>query len=85
MLWPVDALPRCGKGRGDWRATWEQQIDGGRMCLRSPFLQFAEILICLGGMAKAFSAIGPARALGVPDPLIGIPLGQLMLLVGLVV
>jgi hypothetical protein len=35
-------------------------------------------------LAKAFSAIGPARALDVGDPLIGIPFRQLLLLVGLV-
>lgn len=35
------------------------------------------------GLAKAFSAIGPARALDAFDPLIGIPFRQLLLLVGL--
>jgi hypothetical protein len=35
------------------------------------------------GLAKAFSAIGAARALDIPDPLIGIPFRQLLLLVGL--
>ena len=35
------------------------------------------------GLAKAFSAISPARVLDTPDPLIGIPFRQLLLLVGL--
>jgi hypothetical protein len=34
-------------------------------------------------LAKALSAIGPARALDTLDPLIGIPFRQLLLLVGL--
>lgn len=39
--------------------------------------------MALTGLAKAFSAIGPARALDTADPLIGIPFRQLLLLVGL--
>lgn len=35
------------------------------------------------GLAKAISALGPARALDVADPLIGIPFRQLMLVAGL--
>lgn len=41
-------------------------------------------ILALTGLAKAFSAIGPARALDTADPLIGIPFRQLLLLVGLV-
>ena len=37
----------------------------------------------LTGLAKAFSAIGAARALDTADPLIGVPFRQLLLLVGL--
>jgi hypothetical protein len=40
-------------------------------------------ILALTGLAKAFSAIGPARALDTADPLIGIPFRQLLLLVGL--
>jgi hypothetical protein len=43
----------------------------------------AGIVLVTVGAAKAFSAIGPARALDVADPLIGIPFRQLLLLVGL--
>ena len=39
--------------------------------------------MALTGVAKAFSAIGPARALDAADPLIGIPFRQVLLLVGL--
>ena len=35
------------------------------------------------GLAKVFSAIGPARALDTADPLIGVPFRQLLLVVGL--
>jgi hypothetical protein len=47
------------------------------------FLKLAGGALALTGLAKAFSAIGPARALDVPDPLIGLPFRQLLLLVGL--
>ena len=47
------------------------------------FLGLAGGALGITGLGKAFSAIGPARALDVPDPLIGIPFRQLMLLVGL--
>jgi hypothetical protein len=40
--------------------------------------------LALTGLAKAFSAIGSARALDLPDPLIGTPFRQLLLLVGLI-
>jgi hypothetical protein len=40
--------------------------------------------LALTGLAKAISAVGPARALDVADPLIGIPFRQLLLVVGLV-
>lgn len=46
-------------------------------------LQSAGILLAITGLAKALSAIGAARALDTPDPLIGIPFRQLFLLVGL--
>jgi hypothetical protein len=39
--------------------------------------------LAVTGLAKAFSAIGPARALDAFDPLIGIPFRQILLLVGL--
>jgi hypothetical protein len=48
------------------------------------FLRLAGIALALAGLAKAFSAIGPARALDIADPLVGIPFRQLLLLVGLV-
>jgi hypothetical protein len=47
------------------------------------FLNSAGAALALTGLAKAFSAIGPARALDVADPVIGIPFRQLLLLVGL--
>ena len=43
----------------------------------------AGALLFLTGLGKAFAAIGPARALDTPDPLIGIPFRQLLLVVGL--
>lgn len=39
--------------------------------------------MALTGVGKAFSAIGPARALDTLDPLVGIPFRQLLLTVGL--
>lgn len=47
------------------------------------FFWSAGLLLAITGLAKAFSAIGPARALDTADPLIGIPFRQLLLLVGL--
>jgi hypothetical protein len=47
------------------------------------FLRLAGGALALTGLAKAFSAIGAARALDAADPLIGIPFRQLLLLVGL--
>lgn len=47
------------------------------------FLRAAGALLFGTGLAKAFSAIGSARALDTLDPLIGIPFRQLFLLVGL--
>jgi hypothetical protein len=48
------------------------------------FVLFAGAVLAITALAKSFSAIGPARALDAPDPLIGIPFRQLMLVVGLV-
>jgi len=47
------------------------------------FLRLAGGFLLLVGVAKAYSAIGPARALDTVDPLVGIPFRQLFLLVGL--
>jgi hypothetical protein len=47
------------------------------------FLIPAGSALAVTGLAKAFSAIGPARALDIADPLIGIPFRQLLLVVGL--
>ena len=51
--------------------------------MMKPFLTGAGAVLVLTGLAKAFSAIGSARALDTADPLIGIPFRQLLLLVGL--
>ena len=47
------------------------------------FVRSAGVVLGVTGLAKAFSAIGPARALDPADPLIGMPFRQLLLLVGL--
>jgi len=47
------------------------------------FLKLSGGALALTGLAKALSAIGPARALDTADPLIGMPFRQLLLLVGL--
>lgn len=47
------------------------------------FIRSAGVVLATTGLAKAFSAIGMARALDTADPLIGIPFRQLLLLVGL--
>jgi hypothetical protein len=52
--------------------------------LESAFLSSAGVLLAITGAAKAFSAIGPARALDTSDPLIGLPFRQVFLLVGIV-
>jgi hypothetical protein len=41
------------------------------------------VALVLTGLAKVCGAIGAARALDTPDPLVGIPFRQLLLLVGL--
>lgn len=48
------------------------------------FLVSAGVLLAVTAVAKMFSAIGPARALDMPDPLLGLPFRQLLLLVGIV-
>jgi hypothetical protein len=50
----------------------------------SLFLKVAGSGLAATGLAKALSAIGPARALDTTDPLIGLPFRQLLLLVGLI-
>lgn len=47
------------------------------------YLKSAGILLATTGLAKAFSAVGPARALDLADPLTGIPFRKLLLVVGL--
>jgi hypothetical protein len=47
------------------------------------FVISAGVVLAITGLAKEFSAIGPARALDVADPLIGLPFRQLLLLVAL--
>lgn len=51
--------------------------------LESVFTKSAGVLLAVTGVAKAFSAIGPARALDAPDPLFGLPFRQVFLVVGL--
>lgn len=48
------------------------------------FVVTAGIVLVVTGGAKVFSAIGPARALDVADPIFGVPFRHLMLFVGLV-
>lgn len=48
------------------------------------FVVSAGLLLALTGLAKAWSAIGPARALDVAEPIIAIPFRHLLLAVGLV-
>jgi len=50
---------------------------------RQWFCLTAGTTLAATGLAKALSAIGPARALDVADPLFGIPFRYLLLLVGL--
>ncbi|MDW8382249.1 MAG: hypothetical protein RMN51_09110 [Verrucomicrobiota bacterium] len=47
------------------------------------FVIGAGFTLLITGLAKAWSAIGPARALDVADPIFGVPFRQLMLGVGL--
>lgn len=49
----------------------------------SLFVKSAGVLLCLTGVAKSFSAVGPVRALDAADPLTGVPFRLLMLFVGL--
>lgn len=48
------------------------------------FLFTAGLALAATAFGKAFSAIGPARALDALDPLVGMPFRELLLLVGLV-
>jgi len=50
---------------------------------KARFVWSAGIVLAAVGIAKAFSAAAPARALDTPDPLFTIPFRQLFLLVGL--
>lgn len=62
-----------------------QSAEPARRCRSAAwFVASAGGVLVVTGLAKAFSAIGPARALDTPDPVIGIPFRQLLLLVGLV-
>ncbi len=47
------------------------------------FVKVAGGTLALTGLGKAFSAIGPARALDAADPLLRLPFRELLLLVGL--
>jgi hypothetical protein len=47
------------------------------------FVVSAGVLLAATALGKAFSSIGPVRALDAPEPLTGIPFRQLLLLVGL--
>jgi len=47
------------------------------------FIRSAGVVLASTAVAKAFSAIGSARALDATDPLIGIPFRQLLLVIGL--
>jgi hypothetical protein len=49
---------------------------------RSWFVMSAGVVLAITGLAKVFSAVGPARALDVADPVLGMPFRQLLLLVG---
>lgn len=53
----------------------------GRM--NTAFLRSAGVILGATGLAKQLSAVGPARVLDTPDPLLGLPFRQLLLLVGL--
>lgn len=48
------------------------------------FTKSAGVVLAVTGVAKAFSAIGSARALDTPDPIFGLPFRQVFLVVGLV-
>ena len=56
--------------------------DGGRAV--KGFVLTAGTALAITGMAKAYSAIGAARALDVADPIIGVSFRDLLLSVGLV-
>jgi hypothetical protein len=52
--------------------------------IESGFLKSAGVVLAVTGLAKAFSAIGSARALDTPDPIVGLSFRQLLLSVGLI-
>lgn len=62
-------------------AAIEAGVDGGSAL--KWFVASAGAILAPTGLAKAWSAIGSARALDVADPIIGIPFRQLLLAVGL--
>jgi len=53
-----------------------------REALERFFLLSAGAALAATGLGKGLSAIGPARALDITDPLVGIPFRQLFLIVG---
>jgi hypothetical protein len=48
------------------------------------FLSLAGSVLAVTGLAKSFSAVGPARALDASDPLFSVPFRELLLMVGLI-
>lgn len=60
-----------------------EALPSGRDAMRW-FLKMAGSVLALTGLAKALSAVGPARALETADPLFGMPFRELLLVVGLV-
>ncbi len=67
---------RCVSHRGGNRPRSET--------VRSCFLSAAGVALAVTGLAKAFSAIGHARALDALDPIFGISFRHLLLSVGLI-
>lgn len=51
---------------------------------RVRFLKSSAVVLTVTGLAKVFAATGPARALDVPGPILGLSFRHLLLLVGLV-
>jgi hypothetical protein len=53
------------------------------MQMKTWFLKTGAVVLTVTGLAKVFAATGPARALDVPDPILGLSFRHLLLLVGL--
>jgi|WetSurMetagenome_2_1015567.scaffolds.fasta_scaffold368517_2 hypothetical protein len=84
---PPRLRPRCKLGERVRRLV-KAVHDELRLWTAQPaqvwFTKSAGVALSTTAVGKLLSAIGPSRALDIPDPVVGVPFRQLLVLVGLV-